>query len=125
MHQAFMFAGATIPTAVTNIESIITSFSTANISWSVSEISYTPETYTVVYGTDRLNLNARSINISDVSQTGKYSIELTQLEHSTVYFYLVESSNTVGHVNSEVHSFEVDNACKMLKTVSIGLQNIT
>ena len=112
----FNHTGGTTPVVVTQIQSIVTSFSTVNISWTVTQITYTPETYTVVYGIDRLNLNERSVNISGVTHVGEYTIEIQQLQHSTVYYYLVESSNTVGRVSSAIHSFEVQNACKRTVT---------
>ena len=81
--------------------------------WSVSRAVYTPETYTVVYGTNRVNLNRRSTPISGVSGVNQYSVELTQLQHGTVYYFQVESTNTIGSTRSEIRSFEIQNACKL------------
>ena len=78
-------------------------------------MAYTRENYTVVYGTDQLNLNHRSTTISGVSGTTSYSVELAQLQHSTRYYFQVQSSNSVGSTNSAVASFEVQNACKQTK----------
>ena len=94
---------------------MVTSFSTATISWSVSRVTYTSETYAVVYGTDQTNLNQRSTAVSGVSGTTSYSVELTQLRHSTLYYYKVQSTNTIGTTDSEVRSFEVQNACKQFQ----------
>lgn len=105
-------SGPTVPDSATNIESTVTSFSTVTISWSVPRVAYTPETYTVVYGTNKLNLDQRSTTTSGVSGTTHYSTELTQLQHSTLYYFWVESTNTIGSTNSETRPFEVQNTCK-------------
>ena len=69
----------------------------------------------MVYGTDQTNLNQRSTAVSGVSGTTSYSVELTQLRHSTLYYYKVQSTNTIGTTDSEVRSFEVQNACKQFQ----------
>ena len=105
-------AGPRSPLAAASINSIVTSFSTATISWSVSRVAYTPETYTVVYGTNQINLDQRSTSVSGVTGVSGYSIELTQLQHGTVYYFQVESTNSIGTTRSGIRSFEVQNACK-------------
>ena len=80
-------------------------------------MAYTPERYTVVYGTNQMNLNQRSTTISGDSSTTRYSVELTQLEHGTRYYFRVQSMNTIGSTNSELASFEIQNACKQPETV--------
>ena len=104
--------GPRVPVAATNIDSTVTSFSAATIMWLVSRVVYTPETYTVVYGTNRVSLNRRGTPISGVSGVNQYSAELTQLRHGTVYYFQVESNNTIGSTRSEIRSFEIQNACK-------------
>ena len=111
-HISLLFSGPASPDAAANIESTATSFSTVTISWSVSRVAYTPETYTVVYGTNQLNLNQRSTTVVGASGTTRYSVELTQLQHSTLYYFQVESTNTIGTTYSETRSFEVQNACE-------------
>ena len=111
-----MGSGPRSPLAATSIGSIVTSFSAATISWSVSRVAYTSETYTVVYGTNRINLDQRSASIRGVTGVSAYSVELTQLQHATVYYFQVESTNTVGTMRSEIGSFEVQNACKFLSS---------
>ena len=65
----------------------------------------------MTFGTSRMNLNQRSASISGVVGVSQYSIELTQLQHGTVYYFQVESTNTIGSTRSEIRSFEVQNAC--------------
>ena len=105
-------SGPTVPDATTNIEPTVTSFSTVTISWSVSRVAYTPETYTVVYGTNQLNLNQRSTTVVGASGATHYSVELTELQHSTLYYFQVESTNTIGITYSEIRSFDIEDPCK-------------
>ena len=104
--------GPVVPVAATNIESTVTSFSTVILAWTVPRVAYTPETYTVVYGTNQLSLDQRSDSVNGTSGTTHYSVELTQLQHSTQYYYQVESVNIAGFTQSDIADFEVQNACK-------------
>lgn len=108
-----MHAGPRVPVPATDVESTMTSFSTVTISWSISGVAYTPETYAVKYGTNELHLTQRSAIISSSEGTTRYSLELTQLQDSTQYYFQVESNNTVGSISSEIQTFEVQNACKI------------
>ena len=73
----------------------------------------------MVYGTNRINLNQRSTSVRGITGVSGYSTELTQLQHSTVYYFQVESTNTIGSTRSEIGSFEVQNACKFTSIVFI------
>ena len=115
MKVIIFLPGPSVPDTPTNLDSTVNNFSTATVSWSVSRVAYTPENYTVVYGTNQLNLNQRSTTISGVSGTTSYSVELAQLQHGTRYCFQVQSTNTVGSTHSAVASFEVQNACKQPK----------
>ena len=66
----------------------------------------------VVYGTNQLNLDHRSDIVNGTSDTTHYSVELTLLQHSTQYYYQVQSVNTAGRTYSDIESFEVQNACE-------------
>ena len=67
----------------------------------------------MVYATNRVSLNRRSTPISGVSGVNQYSVELIQLQHGTVYYFQVESTNTIGSTRSEIRSFEIQNACTL------------
>ena len=116
MKVIIFLPGPSVPDAPTNLDSNVISFSTATISWSVSRVAYTPENYTVVYGTNQFNLNQRSTTVSDIPGTTSYSVELAQLQHGTRYYFQVQSTNTVGSTQSAIASFEVQNACKNLSS---------
>ena len=74
----------------------------ATIQWTVTALSYGPETYVVQYGTDMNNLNqTSSIETSgdDITRTNfDLSIDLTGLEMITTYYYSVISMNDASGV---------------------------
>ena len=115
-------AGPTVPDAPTNLQSTVTSFSTATISWSITRVAYTPETYVVMYGTNPLDLNQRSPTISGVSGVAEYSVGLTGLQHGTLYYYQVQSTNTIGSTSSALSSVQIQNACKQLICLCRSIQ---
>ena len=94
-----------------------TTFSTATIYWSIPRVAYTPETYIVAYGTDPLNLNERSATVSGVSGVNDYSIELTGLQHATLYYYRVQSTNSIGTRSSGLSSVQIQNASKQQRVI--------
>ena len=70
----------------------------AIIQWTVPSIAYTPETYTVEYGTasDSLGLSGDTVNTgADIKQVNKeYSVELKNLWPGTKYYYAVTAQNS-------------------------------
>ena len=81
----------------------------ATIQWTVSRIAYTPETYTVHFGTSSGSLT----NVSQQQQSGdnftatnlQFSVQLTGLSAGTTYYYQVVAMNSVGSTASDEHSF--------------------
>lgn len=77
----------------------------AVIQWLVPEVAYTPENYTVIYGTDRTMLNYTSqivLGTTDIKATNQaYLVTLTNLMSNTTYYYQVVAINNIG-LNSSV-----------------------
>ena len=78
------------------------------IEWLVPEVAYTPETYTVIYGTDRTMLNYTSEPVMDASDITalnqiQYSVPLRDLQPNTRYYYQVVAADSIG-MNSSVVS---------------------
>ncbi len=77
----------------------------AVIEWLIPAVTYTPETYTVTYGTDRTMLNytsevvVGSTDISAISQV--YTVTVRNLQSNTRYYYRVVATNSNG-TNSSV-----------------------
>ena len=87
-----------------------TGFSSATVMWSIPSVAYTPEMYTVIYGTNRRDLSRRSDVIAGIPNATHYAIELMQLEHNTRYYYKIQSNNTVGSTESDTHHFDIKDA---------------
>lgn len=86
----------------------------AIISFIVSSVAYTPETYTVVLwaSSDQLNTtNSSSIStnttgVSFLTDTNlTYRINLEHLRSTQKYYYYVLAMNTIGTNRSEVNTF--------------------
>ena len=77
--------------------------------WTVSSIAYTPETYVVLYGTDRDTLDRTSVEETsgnDISvQDALISIFLTGLQPEAAYFFRVNASNSFGSTLYDIASF--------------------
>ena len=75
----------------------------------MSQINYTPETYSVKYGTSSSSLELETASIgsgNDVTLTNQiYSVDLTGLIFNTTYYYQVVASNSFGSSYSTVKSF--------------------
>ena len=78
----------------------------ATISWTVTSLSYGPETYVVQYGTDMNTLDQTSsmeTSGSDITLTDfTLSISLTGLQLTTTYYYSVIATNGGGGMTPSV-----------------------
>ena len=78
----------------------------ATISWTVTSLSYGPETYVVQYGTVMNNLDQTSSmenSGSDIFLTDfTHSISLTGLQLTTTYYYRVIAMNSGGGMTPSV-----------------------
>ena len=81
----------------------------ATIQWTVPRIAYTPETYTVHFGTSSGSLtpfNQQRQSGDDFTVTNlQFSIQLTGLAAGTTYYYLVVAMNSVGPTASVQQNF--------------------
>ena len=82
------------------------SHNSATISWTVTSLSYGPETYVVQYGTDMNTLDQTSsmeTSGSDITLTNfTLSISLTGLQMMTTYYYRVIAMNDGGGMTRSV-----------------------
>ena len=102
---------------------------TAIISWTVFSIAYTPETYTVLYGTTRDSLDQTSgqqrTSGSDISVTRlTLSLPLSGLDPNTAYYYTVNASNSYTFTLYDTNTFNTsfrrescDQSCDQLKSL--------
>ena len=86
---------------------------TATIYWTIPQVSYTPENYTVLFGTsmDELNMissvvNTNIDNLMFITATDiSYNVKIKGLNINVMYYYQVQSVNTNGTTNSSISSF--------------------
>ena len=86
-----------------------TTHNRATVLWTVPRIAYTPETYTVHFGTSPGSLT----NVSQQQESGDdftatnltFSVQLTGLSPGTTYYYQVVAMNTEGSTASIEQNF--------------------
>ncbi len=95
----------------------MTTLTTAQIQWSIPRIAYTPEQYTVEYGTSPGSLSQSSAVVSGSTDLAavdrQYSVEVTGLLEGSTYYYRVVAHNTYGSTSSNVYTFTVENIRKL------------
>ena len=81
----------------------------ATIQWTVARIAYTPETYTVHFGTSSGSLtpfSQQQQSGDDFTATNlSFSVQLTGLSAGTTYYYQVVTVNSVGSNQSDLQQF--------------------
>ena len=76
------------------------------IQWTVSHISYSPETYVVQYGTSRESLIHNSSRTHSEEDRVTYSVQLSGLRDNTTYYVQVLATNTAQRCSrSSIESF--------------------
>ena len=125
-YHCLMYIGPQ-PPEVPMISNVISSATSATISWTVPEVAYTPENYTVYYyasyescqssGSSSEGFNSSIVTYTPNNNTlnefffeknMEFSVEITGLEPSTIYCCFVESRNTNDTEMSVVTSFETN-----------------
>lgn len=93
------------------INRTVVTFNTATVFWTVPQVTYSPENYTILYGlsTDDLTMTSSSVigmNTDFILATNvQYNVSITGLSPSVRYYCLVQSNNTVGKNTSIRHNF--------------------
>ena len=86
----------------------------ATITWIVTSITYTPESYAILYGVANDSLSLRSsavegaVNLTAVNQA--YSITIMDLNPYTRYYYKIEASNSFASAESDTNTFQTNQA---------------
>ena len=94
--------------------SVPTNATSATVTWLITAISYTQESYYVIYGvaSDSLVTNSdtvqSTINITDTNLA--YSITLMELHPFTLYYYKVVATNSYSTTESLMDSFHTSEA---------------
>ena len=94
----------------TNVRVALLRYNMVVIQFAIPTISYTPETYHIVYGTNPADLQHQSevhAGNTDVSTVGEVqSITLEPLKHNTMYHYKIVSRNSAFNVTSDMQRFQ-------------------
>ena len=98
--------GPSDPEQPTSLRATSTSFNGTTIHWTVTRIAYTPETYTVHFGSSPGSLtpfNQQQQSGDNFTSTNlPFSIQLTGLIPATDYSYRVVATNTIGRTAMSV-----------------------
>ena len=117
LHQLFS-TGPSTPLQPSNLMSTGITHNRATILWTVSRIAYTPENYTVHFGTSPGSLtpfNQQQQSGDNFTATNlQFSIELTGLSAGTTYYYQVVAVNSVGSTQSTVRQFTTNELRKLI-----------
>ena len=104
--RLYVPTGPSDPEQPTSLRATGTSFNGTTIHWTVTRIAYTPETYTVHFGTSSDSLtpfNQQRQSGDNFTATNlPFSIQLTGLTPATNYSYRVVATNTIGRTAMSV-----------------------
>ena len=110
MKNIIVSSGARPPFTPKQVQSIVTT-TTANISWTVPVIAYTPESYIVTYYGLELQPNTKesALNVgdpTDIQTTNNiYFVLLEGLEEANTYKYTVNAINCNGTTSTDMMNF--------------------
>ena len=113
--------GPSRPHSPVNTTATSIRYNGAVINWIVTSIAYTPEQYTVLYGTSSNNLSQSSLVLNGSANfsitDAMLSLDLIDLMNDTLYYYKVRSTNTVGSTESDINNFRTkeNSKCHKLK----------
>ena len=112
-------AGPSSPLQPSNLVSTGVRHNRATIQWTVSRVTYTPETYTVHFGTSPGSLTPfsqqRQSGDNFIATNLPFSLQLTGLSAGTTYHYQVVAVNSVGSTASVEQSFSTTELHKLAK----------
>ena len=101
---------------------------TATIYWTIPQVSYTPENYTVLFGTsmNELNMISSVVNTNNIDSllfitdtNIQYNVTIEGLSINVMYYYQVQSVNIIGTTNSSISSFITSELGKVTLFVSL------
>lgn len=106
--SAYLLPLIGIPAVPTDVIADDITTDSINISWTISYVAITRETYVVMYGVNMKDLNMNTDSLDSRGQTlinQSYSVVLDDLESATTYYYQVVSENDFSLSSSDIYSF--------------------
>lgn len=111
--NAIVSIGPLAPIAPTVLGSTAGS-TVVTINWVVTAITYTPESYFIVYGLSNDTLNLRSSAVEGVMNLTAtdvvHSMTVTDLLPFTQYYYKIEAHNSFSVTESAIQTFQTREA---------------
>ena len=104
-----LFSAPTLPNVPTNVYSTDITYNSVTIYWTVPLLAYTPEQYSIYYGTSQSSLTKYNITVDGlVNYTvmdNEYTITVADLLFNTMYYYNVMATNTEGSMSTSISNF--------------------
>ena len=109
MSYILIIIGPAVP-----VQPVLVTPTTATISWTIPQVSYTPENYTVLFGTsmNELNMTSSVVNTNNIDNllfitatNVPYNVTIEGLSINIIYYYQAQSVNTIDKNYSSISSF--------------------
>ena len=113
MTYKLIIIGPTVPVQPV-LDPVSVTPTTATIYWTIPQVSYTPENYTVLFGTstNELNMISSVVNTNNIDNllfitatNIQYNITIQGLSINVIFYYRVQSVNTIDKSYSSISSF--------------------
>ena len=106
--------GRRSPVQPTMVQTVNTTSSSTTVQWVVPYLSYTPEQYTIRYGTAEEMLDQRTTPLSSTTDIASvnttYQLALQGLAPNTIYHFQLHSTNTFGETTTVIMTFTTSEA---------------
>ena len=113
MTYILIIIGPTVPVQPV-LDPVSVTPTTATIYWTIPQVSYTPENYTVLFGTsmNELKMTSSVVNTNNIDNllfitttNIQYNVTIQGLSINVMYYYQVQSVNTIDKNYSSISSF--------------------
>ncbi len=111
-HILFSLA-PTGPDVPINIYTTNITYDSVIIHWTIPLLAYTPEQYSIYYGTSQTSLTKFNLTVNGLVNytiaNAEYNITVTGLVFNTNYYYRIMATNTEGMINTDIDNFSTLN----------------
>ena len=99
IYRTCLFVGPSVPALPLSVATPSVLHNRVTVEWSVPVVTYDPETYVVMYGSNQSDLLLQS----EVTMATR--VELLGLVSKVQYYYQVWANNSAGNSSSDIGSF--------------------
>ena len=108
-----IYTGPANPNPAISLQVTNVTYDSFQIQWTIASLAYTPEQYTVYYGTSQTSLTSIGPVINGTNNYSLTNVQYTAyidgLAFNTRYFVRIQSNNTEGVINSDTINFTTIN----------------